>query len=99
MDWVLGEPIWLGCPDFADVFIGGEGLEPSAEVVSANEVGEVHFELVVVVIVEALDGRLLDGAVHSLDLTIGPGMLDTWPIVLPSMRWKTMRHQNPGSNT
>ena len=27
------------------------------------------------VVVEALDGRVLDGAVHPLDLTVGPGML------------------------
>ena len=26
-------------------------------------------------IVEALDGRILDGAVHPLDLAIGPGVL------------------------
>ena len=30
-----------------------------------------------VIIVEALDGRVLDGAIYTLDLTIGPGML--WP--------------------
>ena len=28
-----------------------------------------------VVIVEALDGRFLDGSVHALDLAVGPGML------------------------
>ena len=33
------------------------------------------FELAVRVIVIALDSRFLDGAVHSLDLTVGPGML------------------------
>ncbi len=32
-------------------------------------------KLIVVVVVEALDGRVLDGAVHSLDLTVGPGVL------------------------
>lgn len=26
-------------------------------------------------IIEALDGRVFDGAIHAFDLTIGPGML------------------------
>lgn len=33
-------------------------------------------QLIVIVIVEALDGRVLDGSVHPLDLTVGPGMVD-----------------------
>lgn len=32
-------------------------------------------ELFVIVVVEALDGRVLDGSVHPLDLPIGPRML------------------------
>ena len=40
----------------------------------ADEVGKVLPKLVVAVIVEALDGGILDRAVHALDLTIGPGM-------------------------
>jgi RNase P/RNase MRP subunit p30 len=35
-----------------------------------NEVGEVLAELVVALVVEPLDGRILDGAVHALDLAI-----------------------------
>lgn len=33
------------------------------------------FQLVRIVVVEALDGGFLDGSVHSLDLPVGPGML------------------------
>lgn len=32
-------------------------------------------KLVVIVIVVALDGGLLDGPVHSFDLAVGPGMI------------------------
>ncbi len=39
-------------------------------------------ELFVVIIVEAFNGGVLDGAVHPFDLTIGPGMPDLGPAVL-----------------
>ena len=39
-------------------------------------------ELFVVVIVEALHGRILDSAVHAFDLAIGPGMPDLGEAVL-----------------
>ena len=52
-----------------------EGLEPACEVVGADEVGEMGFELLVAVVVVALDSGFLDGAVHAFDLTVGPGML------------------------
>ena len=34
------------------------------------------FELSVVVVMVAMDGRILDRAVHPLDLTVGPRMVD-----------------------
>lgn len=37
---------------------------------------KVCLELIVSVIMIALDGRFLDRPVHALDLAIGPGMLD-----------------------
>jgi hypothetical protein len=57
-------------------------FEPAAEVVSGDEVGEVPAELIVAVVVEALDGGVLDGAVHPLDLTVGPGVLGLGGAVL-----------------
>ena len=42
-------------------------------------------QLVVIVVVEALDGRFLDRAVHPLDLSVGPGMLDLGEPVLDAM--------------
>jgi hypothetical protein len=67
----------LCCPAFADEFVWGEpfeGLQTSAEIVGGDEVSELLTELFVVVVVEALDRRVLDCAVHAFDLTIGPWM-------------------------
>ena len=66
------------CPAFADELIGRQplqGFEPLAEIVGRDEVGEVLAKLVVRFVVEALDGRVLDGAVHPFDLAIGPWVL------------------------
>ena len=71
MDQVLSEPFRLDCPLFADELVGRdgfEGLQPAPEVVVADEVAEVTSQLIVVVVVEAFHGGLLDRAVHPLDL-------------------------------
>jgi hypothetical protein len=73
------ESFRLGSPAFADVLVRRQalqGLQPSSVVVGVNEVGKVCFELIVSIVMVALDGRFLDRAVHALDLAIGPGMLD-----------------------
>ena len=44
-------------------------------VVGIHEELQVHPELVVGVVVVALDRGVLDGAVHPLDLTVGPRMV------------------------
>lgn len=65
------------CPAFADELIWRQalqGLEPLAEVVGGYEVGEMLTQLAVGFVVEALDGLVLDGSVHPLDLAIGPGV-------------------------
>ena len=67
--------MWLFEPRFADGFVGREafqGLEPAAEVVGSDEVAKVRPELVVVFVVVAFDGRVLDGSVHPFDLAVGP---------------------------
>jgi len=33
-------------------------------------------QLIVIAVIVAFHGRLFDGAVHPLDLTIGPGVID-----------------------
>ena len=45
---------------------------PTGEIIGRYEVCEVHPQLVVAPVVKAFDGRLLNRAVHSLDLTVGP---------------------------
>ena len=66
MDRVKGEPFRFDCPLFADELAGREafeGLQSSPEVVGADEVGEVVAQLVVILVVEAFDRRVLDRAV------------------------------------
>jgi hypothetical protein len=58
-----------------DELVRGEaaqGLEPPAVVVGLDEELQVAPELVVAAVMVALDGGVLDRAVHPLDLTIGP---------------------------
>lgn len=74
---VVHEPGRLFGPGFADGFVGREatqGLQAAGEVVGRHEVGEMRAEFVVSLVVEALDGRLLDSPVHALDLAIRPRM-------------------------
>src|SRR5919206_3102786 len=75
MEWIEPEAFGLACPLFANELVWREafqGLQAPAEVVGGDEGGEVLSELVAAGVVEALDGRVLDGPVHALDLTIRP---------------------------
>lgn len=45
----------------------------------------MRLELVMRAVVVALDGGFLDGPVHALDLTIGPGMVDLCHAVFDAM--------------
>ena len=78
MDRVESKSIWFLLPAFADEFEGREAtesLEAFGEVVSSDEVAEGGSQLVVAVIVVALNRSLFDGAVHPLHLPISPGMI------------------------
>ena len=78
MDRVDDESFRFYCPSFADELVGREplqGVETTAEVIRGDEALKRGSELIVVVIVEALDGRVPYGAVHALDLAVGPWML------------------------
>ena len=77
MDRIEHESLWLFCPCFADGFVAREaleGLQSAGKIISADEVGQVSAQSVVRRRVEALDGSVLDGAVHALDLPVGPRM-------------------------
>lgn len=85
MVWIEGEPGRLVCPGFADGLVrrqAAQGLQTALEVIGGDEVGEVLPELIVAVVVGALDGRVLDRAVHPLDLAIGPRMAGLGQAVL-----------------
>src|SRR5215216_4678928 len=72
------ESVWLVCPGFADERVRREAperLEASGVVVGFQKELEVRPELVVAVVVIAPDGRVFEGPVHPLDLTIGPGVI------------------------
>lgn len=78
MDRVERESFRLFCPGFADGLVGREAferLQSSREVVGCYEVGEVRCELIVCVVVKALDGRFLDRPVHAFDLSVRPRVL------------------------
>src|SRR5579864_6102487 len=78
MDWIEGEAAWVFFPNAANVFVGRKTfqcLEPTAKVVGGNEVSQAAAQLAVGFVVVALDGRFLEGAVHPLDLPIGPGVV------------------------
>ena len=71
------ESAWVRSPGFTDELIwceASDGFEASGEVVGIDEVLQVRSQLVVGLVEVAFDGRVLDGAVHSFDLPIGPGM-------------------------
>jgi len=101
VDRIQDEAVWLGCPDRADAFAGrdgqpwaaiapramaAEGLEPAGEVVGCHEVRRVGAELVVIVVMEAFDGRVLDRPVHPLDLPIRPRVVWLREAVLDTAR-------------
>ena len=73
------EAFRLLLPTLADVLVGrqpSQGLETFGEVVGREELREMFPELLVSLIVIALDRRLLDRAIHPLDLSVCPGMID-----------------------
>src|ERR1700745_1573174 len=79
--WIVSESAGLGCPSLADVLVGSDppqGLEALSEVVGVEEGFEVLSELPVGLVVIAPNGGFLEGAVHPLDLTVGPGMVRLW---------------------
>ena len=84
--WIVSESPGLVCP--ADVLVGSEpprGLEALSEVVGVEEGFEVLSELRVGLVVIAPNGGFLEGAVHPLDLTVGPGMVRLGEAVLDAM--------------
>ena len=66
-------------PAFTDLLVVRQSLESFetlGKVIGREELSEMLLELVVRLIVIALDGCLLDSAIHPLDLPVRPRMLD-----------------------
>ena len=79
MDWIESESIGFICPAFTDEFIWRqplEGLQSPPVIVGIDEVIEVLFQLVMIVVMIPFDRRFLDCAVHAFDLAIGPWVFD-----------------------
>jgi hypothetical protein len=64
------------------------GLQTSTEVVGIDEVAQVPLELCVGLVVIALDSCFFDGAVHPLDLTIGPWAADLGVSMFDAISWQ-----------
>ena len=78
MGWIESKSFGFLRPDFADELVGSKalrGLEPLGEIVSGDEVAEVSLQLVVAVVVVALDGRFLEDPIHTFDLAVGLGVV------------------------
>src|SRR5262245_33283056 len=73
--WIISEATCLVCPSLTDVLVGreaAESLQPLGEVVGIQESSEMVLELPVVFVMIPPDGCFLEGAVHPLDLSVGP---------------------------
>lgn len=99
MGWIEFESFGVFCPCFDDEFIGRqtlESFEPAGIVVCVDEVGEMGFELLMAIVVVALDGGFFNRPVHSLDLSVGPRVLDfgqaVFDAVLAASHVKHVRH-------
>ncbi len=64
-----------GAQDELAEYQAPQGLEPTSVIVGIHEQVQMRSKLVVDVVVVALDRRILDRAVHSRDLSVGPKMI------------------------
>ena len=79
MERIKPKAFWLLLPTLADVFIGSKppkSLETFSKVIGGKELREMLLELLMRLVVIALDRRFLDSAIHSLDLPVRPRMID-----------------------
>jgi hypothetical protein len=75
-------------PTPADVLVGHQPpkrLETLGEIICGEKLREMLLELLVRLVVIALDGRLLDSAIHSLDLPVRPRVIDFGQPMLDAM--------------
>ncbi len=78
MAWIDSESFRLVCPLFTDEFVRAQAsqcLQSACEVVGVYKIIQISDELSMVIIMIALDGRLLEGPVHPLHLVVAPWMI------------------------
>ena len=62
-----------------------QGLEAAGEVIGCQKVRQVLTELIVALVVVAPHRGFLERPIHSLDLTVGPGMIGLGQPVFDAM--------------
>lgn len=96
MGWIKFESFWLGCSDFADVFVWCEAAErhqAAGVIVGCDEVTEMRAQLIVTIVVEPFDRSVFDRAVHPLDLSVRPGVAHLGePVFDPVLRAPHSKH-------
>ena len=83
----------LFCPDLANVFVGRETLQclqAPGEIIGRYEVSEMAAELIVAIVMEALNRCVFDRTVHSLDLATGA---ESPPSIVCAVRFRLRRSQ------
>jgi len=88
LDRIEDESSGLFCPGITNVLVGRkafQNLETASEVVGRDKVGQARSKLPVTVVVIAIDRRVLEGAVHALDLAIRPRVVRFGQAMLNAM--------------
>ena len=101
MDKIEPELIRVFCPAFADEFVRGETsqrFKALGEVVGSEEGVEVLSKLIMGFVMIAAHGCFFQGAVHALDLALGPGMVRFGEPVLDAV-FPTAHIEHMGSIT
>lgn len=84
----LGRIRLIHMPDYPDIFVERRAIDGPAtasEVIGCHEVREMGLYLLMLVVVEALDGCAFDRAVHTLNLAVGPRMVGLCEQVLDTV--------------
>ena len=88
MERVYPEGLGRFCPGFTDELVRREpskGFETLGEVIGREEGVEMRLQLFVAFVVVAFDGCVLERAVHTLDLAVGPRMVGFGEAMLDAM--------------
>jgi hypothetical protein len=99
---IESESVGLFCPELADEFVwreAFEGLEPPSEIVCDDEIRQMSPQFSMRFVEVSFNGRVLDGAVHALDLPIRPWMLGfrqpMIDVVAGAGEFKSVRAERP----